>query len=787
MNIKIGSSNQTNIMKRFFTQTKFIFMALMAFGLVQASAQVNLTVEGLGTFEASLAQFGQNDPCTLGDIEAPLRLANDGTPNSLACAAFNDQSIRGKIAVVSRGDCAFEVKALNCEANGAVAVVICNTEPGIRPMGDDTGTSSLPTILVGAENCFNLLAELAGGNEVNGTISAQDVNLSSAVTVAWGNQPGQGEFEAGLGDWTAQNCTTDNSGDVVEVLTWEWTNNPVEEWFGSQMISYSRCNGAIGYDATAWNIANGDLSNPNNYPDHHCELVSPVIDLSNAGPVSLQFWQVLFTLNGNDNPGLSVGRFFVSTDGGVTYDEDNPIYVETNNILTADQTNWANGELRRYFLPELAGESQVRLRFEFHGDFYAWYIDDVYFIETPNNSLTLNEDVFGAAPSALTPQNLVDPILGIAEVANTGLLAQPNTRIDIEYQGPVSGSTSVDLMTLESDSVAFDCATDFFTPTEVGIYTATMTADSDSTDFDYSDNSVSFNFEVTDSLWAKDAGEVNGSVRPADAPDFIWGAVYTVNENYSGTDAIHAVEFGFELSDSIDGSDQFLTWSLLEWADGNDDGTAQASERINITGGFVQFTYRTNGDGDMNLYNFADLGIDPVTLEAGKTYILAVTWANPDRDLSLLGYNGLDYLGMRVAYDECTPVSRYNDVIGVGSADINGDWSTGGWNGGISPAMRLITQPVTVSNEEITAEYSLSLYPNPAQDLVNIEIDFEERVDNLEVSITDITGKVMEVRNISNVMSTNTQFDVRSYSTGVYFAKIRTNEGIATQRFVVNR
>ena len=775
-------------MKKFFTQTKFIFAVIFVAGLFTAQAQVaRVDIDGLGAFDATLAAFGVTDPCDFTDVQAPLRLINDGTPNSLGCDPYNDPNISGKIAVVNRNDCEFEIKTVNAEANGAVAVLICNTEPGLRPMSIETNAASVPTILLGVEDCFNLLTELDGGNELDATISGSLPSISPEVTIAWGDEPGQGQFDGGLNGWTAQNCNTDNSGNVVEVLEWEWYGNPVEDWFGSQMTSYSRCNGAAGYDATRWNIDNGDLSNPNNYPDHHCELVSPVIDLSDAGPVSLQFWQVNFSLNGNDNPGDPVSRIFISTDGGMTFDE--PIYVETNNILTADQTNWSVGELRRYFLPELAGESQVVLRFEFHGDFYAWYIDDVYFIETPNNSLTIAEDVYGAAPSYLTPLNLVDPVLGIAEVSNTGLQTQPNTRVDIEYSGPISGSAVVDLGDLASDSISFDCADQLFQPTEMGRYLGEMTADSDSTDFDYSDNSVSFQFEVTDSIWGKDAGEVNGSIRPADDPAFVWGGIYSVNENYSGDDMIYGAEFGFELADSVDNSGQFIQFQMLEWEDSNEDGVVQTGERSSLGGGFVQFAFSDDINGEVRTYNFEEIQtIDPIDLEAGKNYILAVIWQNPERELNILGYNGLDYLGMRVAYDECTNVARYHDVIGVGETDINGDWSTGGWSSGTAPVMRLITKPLpVVSNEEITQEYSFNLYPNPAQSVVNLDLEFENKVENLEVSITDISGKVMDVRQLDGVQNTQVQIKVDNYATGVYFAKVRTDEGIATQRFVVGK
>ncbi len=777
-------------MKKIFTKMKFALIAAIGFLALETQGQAILNVEGIGTFQASLANFGVNSPCDLGVVSAPIRLANDGTANVLGCDPFIDADLNGKIGVVNRGDCGFAQKAANVEANGAVGLVICNNEPGRRPMGPTAGVNvTIPTVLVSLQDCFNLLNALDGGSELPATVEQDPVALPDVVNIVWGDQPGQGEFEGGMNGWTAENCSVDNSGTTSSPLTWQWYANPIEEFFSSQMISYSRCNGAVGYDASNWNIANGDLSNPNNYPNHHCELLSPVIDLSAAGPVSLQFWQVNFSLNGNDNPGDPVSRIFISYDGGMTWPDQ--INVETNNILTADQTVWANGELRRYFLPQLAGEPNVRLRFEFHGDFYAWYVDDVYFIETPDHSLTINEGVYGMQPSARTPLSLVEPILAIGEVANTGLQDQPNTIIDVEYVGP-SGpeNRTIELGTLQSDSVSFDCATAAaFTPTEVGNYAVTMTASSDNMDFDMSDNTLDFAFEVTDAIWSKDAGEVNGNVRPADAPNFVWGPVFSVPDDYTGTDMIYGLEFGFSLADSVDGSDQFLTWSILEWEDGNDDGTSQASERTSLESGFVLFSYRDGVDNEMTTYDLEALpDNNPIAIEAGKNYVIAVQWDNPDRDLNLFGYNGYDYLGMRVAYDDCSAFSRFNDLIGIGN-DISGDWSTGGWTSGIVPAMRLITDPdaIGTSNNEITQNFTLDMYPNPVVADLNVEVEFEEVVDNLEISVTDITGRVIAVQNDQKVTSANYVFDLSRQNTGVYFAKIRTDEGIATKRFVVSQ
>ncbi len=771
---------------------RFSLVLAIAFVLssFEVRCQVQLNVEGLGSYQATLANFGVNNPCNLGIVIGDIRKINDGTLDNSACSAFADNDLYGKIALVERGSCGFAEKAAHIQANGVKAVIICNNEPGRRPMGPTDGINvSVPTVMISQQDCVHLLNVLEDANELNASLQALPVSLSNSVQVVWGDQAGQGQFDGGLNGWTVENCFVEVNGNTASPLSWQWYENPIEELFGSQMISYSRCNGAVGYDASYWNLNyGGDLGIPNGYPNHHCELISPAIDLSNAGPVSLQFWQTNFSLNGNDNPGDPVSRVFISYDGGMTWPDQ--INVETNNILTADQTVWANGELKRYFLPQLAGEPNIRLKFEFHGDFYAWYIDDVYFTAIPDNNLTINPDVYGLQPSARTPISLAEPVFAITEVTNSGRQAQPNTKVTVEYSGPSTTiAKELDLGTLQSTSAAYGCETNqIFSPDEIGHYAVTMTAHSDSMDFDMSDNSLDFSFELTDSIWSKDPGQVDGFVRPADVSHFTWGSVFTVPEDYQGTDMIYGVEFGFQLADSTDDLTEFIVWDISSWDNINNDRICQEAERETLIQDMVVFNYRDGVDNVMRTYDLEKNPIlDPIRIETGKNYILAISWLNPDKDLNIFGYTDYRYLGMQVAYDSCSALQKYTDVIGIGD-NTRGDWSTAGWSSGIVPAMRLITKPLTVSSvKENNTNVQLNVYPNPSTDKINIEVQFEKKQDQVEISIKDITGKTILVHNDYKVSNRLYSFNLNEQNSGMYFIEIKTESGMKSTKFLLHK
>ena len=77
------------------------------------------------------------------------------------------------------------------------------------------------------------------------------------------------------------------------------------------------------------------------------------------------------------------------------------------------------------------------------------------------------------------------------------------------------------------------------------------------------------------------------------------------------------------------------------------------------------------------------------------------------------------------------------------------------------------------SVEEITAN-SLNIYPNPANDVLKIETEYEIN----EIAIYDIYGR----RQVA--VTPSRQIDVADLTSGVYFIKINTEKGNIVKRFI---
>jgi hypothetical protein len=133
---------------------------------VALAPKVALTATGTvtGTFDYGTAEFGA--PATPANFSGALVLVNDGSANpTQGCVASPANAYAGKVAVVDRGTCAFEIKAKFAEDAGAIAVVVANNAAGVIQMaGDATVVATVPTISVSQADGNALKAGIPGAS-----------------------------------------------------------------------------------------------------------------------------------------------------------------------------------------------------------------------------------------------------------------------------------------------------------------------------------------------------------------------------------------------------------------------------------------------------------------------------------------------------------------------------------------------------------------------------------------------------------------------------------------------
>lgn len=104
------------------------------------------------------------------DLTKDVVIYSDGTASpTLACnPATNAAALAGKIAMVTRGTCAFTVKVKNAQDAGAAAVLIANNAAGVlSSFGGADASITIPSMMVSNTDGADISGAITGGQTVN--------------------------------------------------------------------------------------------------------------------------------------------------------------------------------------------------------------------------------------------------------------------------------------------------------------------------------------------------------------------------------------------------------------------------------------------------------------------------------------------------------------------------------------------------------------------------------------------------------------------------------------------
>ena len=125
-----------------------------------------------GLYNAGLANFGP--PISNTPVSGEVVIVDDGINNPLssdACESnfINGSELDGKIALVDRGGCDFELKTSYAESYGAIAVIICdfNPEPAAVLGVPGIPNPNIPTVRIGSIDCEKIRVHAGNGLQIS--------------------------------------------------------------------------------------------------------------------------------------------------------------------------------------------------------------------------------------------------------------------------------------------------------------------------------------------------------------------------------------------------------------------------------------------------------------------------------------------------------------------------------------------------------------------------------------------------------------------------------------------
>lgn len=89
--------------------------------------------------------------------------------------------------------------------------------------------------------------------------------------------------------------------------------------------------------------------------------------------------------------------------------------------------------------------------------------------------------------------------------------------------------------------------------------------------------------------------------------------------------------------------------------------------------------------------------------------------------------------------------------------------------------------------EDMLARAGINIYPNPASDLLHLEVENFRDLNIIEAEIYNAYGQNVQFIDLNSLVSETTEIDISSLESGVYFLRIKDEEGMLTHKFNVLR
>ncbi len=635
-----------------------------------------------------------------------------------------------------------------------------------------------------------------------------------AALLSWSNLQAQSVFwSENFSDGTPAGWSSEDvSGNGGE---WTWCDDP-EQSAGDGCVSFWDLYVDQHGDFTSTSASDGFMVMDSDVlqalPSNHIvQLTTDAIDCSAQTEVFVKFESLLGVF---DNPTLGFAFLNVSTDG------TNWTSYDTYDILPGNQGNepgeirWTeNGQVAVIDISAQAGgESTVYLQWSWEGNYeYYWLLDDVELYDAdpasiffPSFDMSVNSNFFAVMLNAQTPASQIEEFGFLADIENVGLEDADNVNLNVnilDNTGAEVFDTDLFYGMITADSLAENQLIDatFTPPGGAGSsYTATYSVTFDGTDENNANDMQSFEFEISDTTFAKDRG-VTRAIIPAasnwdDTEEYSWayGNVFYV-PNGDGYFA-RTITFGVSNADEI--VDRILNIRFYEWDDADASGAAETEEERILLGTANYLVQGTEAIDDLitlplndptNITQFAN-----IPLENGKYYVAMIeSKTNNQVATGLAATDEYDYSAMIFRTGELGD-PRYADMIAVDANFESDTWDVNGFGNDVVPVVRFSigTEPITemVNTEDpLAAANKIELTPNPASDFLTLNVDLVNMQDNVQIRIMDVAGRVIMEQNYDNVQLNSYDIDLSRMAAGSYFLNFITEEGNRTERFVITK
>lgn len=565
------------------------------------------------------------------------------------------------------------------------------------------------------------------------------------------------------------------------------------------MGSETAANGIVFFNAVmqTWLEDNANLQvPPSEYPEYTTSLITPDIDISSATrALALEFTQAILYLNISDGaPAVPVTETFsrqvrtafeVSTDGGANWSAP----IQINEEVPAN--SWRETSESIPIPANVVGDaSSIKIRFTFGSDFYFWGFDDIQIVERQAYDMQINENFYAVYTNYGTPISQADSAAFLADIQNDGGLDATNVQLNLSITADADGAEvyndTKDYGTIAVDSLAENQLFDqVLTPDALaaGGYTGTYLISHDEADNNTVNDTIQFQFVMTDTVFTKENGRGVRGISPADDVSYTYGNIFYV-PNGEGFVAKN-ISFGVSNADELAG--RSINTYIYAWGgDANDDGAANSAEYGSPLA-LNSYTFAGDEPDDALITIPLDFEGGDVALTDNTQYIVVVQYLNSsdDQTCNFLVSEDIDYGASQFA-NALVGLERPPVVLNVGP-EPSPDLALASFVGNPVPVVRMsIAQTVNTPNV-LSEENKIKVYPNPTNRDINLEVALVNTSNRVQISVIDAAGRTLQNNLYSNFKEGKFNYDLSNLSAGFYFIRILTDDGLRTEKIFLQQ
>lgn len=427
---------------------------------------------------------------------------------------------------------------------------------------------------------------------------------------------------------------------------------------------------------------------------------------------------------------------------------------------TANNAASADPDVQVLNLSTIAGgQSTVYLRFGWSARVYYWMIDDISLSEADANDVSLESGYWGAGTFQYQhykiPSTQVSPVTFYGGISNAtaGPLNDVYFDVDVSQGASVFSGTS-SLLNLTSSQLDTAASTTDWSPSGTGYFDVSYTADlQGATDDNLTNNTSADQIEMTNSVYALDnlPTDLSGSSGGISNFSGNGGSAFGIGNVYEiiADDEIECIDLGITTAAANEGNPVYgaiYYWDGAAWT-----YLAQTPD----------YTVEAADLGAIKTVSFTT----PVSVTAGQELLVV----------------GAHYGGTDVQFMMAQSVP---DAM-VWGYDVSLSFFWLGSPRAIVARPNFSCAPIGIGYEEL-ASSSFNCYPNPATDVVNIELELTEDA-TIQIQLLDINGKVV-MTEADQKLITGTHvlaIDTDKFAKGVYSLEIKINGQVERQKIVL--